>query len=195
MTYFLASNSPRRKELLKYLIDDFKVVVPHSEESLHPGLKLEAQIAAIAFQKATRARDILEEGAEIAEGDVVIAADTVVFLDEIMLKPKDEREAKSMLERLSGKWHKVISGLAVLEYGSYFKECAYTVSEVKFRELGPEEIDWYIGTKEPMDKAGSYAIQGLGARFIEEIRGDYYSIMGLPLCRLDQILRSMKRGS
>lgn len=191
MTYYLASNSPRRRELLRYLVDDFKVVVPDAEESLHKGLSLESQIAAIAFQKAVRAVEILETNGEIAEGDVVIAADTIVQLDEVMLKPRDEAEAYSMLEKLSGRWHRVISGLAVLKYGSYLKECTFTVSEVKFRELSPDEIRWYIATGEPMDKAGSYAIQGLGARYIEEIRGDYYSIMGLPLCKLDQILKKL----
>lgn len=193
MTYYLASNSPRRKELLKYLIDDFKVVVPDTEETIHPGLRLEAQIAAIAFQKATGALEMLEERAEIEPGDIVIAADTVVYLDELMLKPVDKEDARLALTKLSGRRHKVVCGLAVIEYGSYLKHCTYTVSDVKFRSLSPQEIDWYIETGEPLDKAGSYAIQGKGARFIEEIRGDYYSVMGLPLCKLDQILKELGR--
>lgn len=195
MNFFLASNSPRRKELLKYLIEDFKIIVPDTEEAIHQGLKLEAQIAANAFQKATRAAEILAERGEIEEGDVVIAADTVVYQDELMLKPKDEEEAFHMLKKLSGRWHKVVSGLAVIEYGSYQKNCTYTVSDVKFREMDEAEIRWYIDTKEPMDKAGSYAIQGLGARFIEEIRGDYYSVMGLPLCRLQLMLKGIEEKS
>lgn len=193
MAIYLASNSPRRKELLKYLVDDFKVIVPSTDEYIHENLKIDAQIAANAFQKASKAADMLKINGEGKKGDIIIAADTIVCLNEVLLKPKDEDEARLMLKKLSGNWHKVISGLSVIVYDTYIKYSVFTVSDVKFRALTDEEIDYYVQTGEPMDKAGAYAIQGIGARYIEEIRGDYYSIMGLPLCKLDKILREISR--
>ena len=128
--------------------------------------------------------------AQAGEGDLILSADTVVALDGAVLgKPADELEAFKMLSTLSGCRHQVYTGLTVLR-----GEERHTVSEettVAFRELSEEEISCYIQTGEPMDKAGAYGIQGFGALLIEGIQGDYYNVMGLPVCRLGGILRQL----
>ena len=128
--------------------------------------------------------------AQEGKGPIIIAADTVVALDGAVLgKPADELEAFKMLSTLSGCRHQVYTGLTVLR-----GEEQYTVSEettVTFRELSAEEIDRYVATGEPMDKAGAYGIQGYGALLVEGIQGDYYNVMGLPVCRLGLLLRRL----
>ena len=185
MEIILASQSPRRRELLERMgLAGFRVVSPdvdkHMEEDLPP-----AQLVCRLSQR--KARAVREQ---VGDEGLIIAADTVVALDGAVLgKPADELAAFKMLSTLSGCRHQVYTGLTVLR-----GEERHTVSEettVAFRELSEEEISCYIQTGEPMDKAGAYGIQGFGALLIEGIQGDYYNVMGLPVCRLGGILRQL----
>lgn len=180
----LASASPRRRELLEGLISNFEVIPDNSEEVTEPDLLPEEVVKKLATQKAQNVAAVADREA------IIIGADTVVFIDGIILgKPKDEAEAAEMLHRLSGREHHVCTGIAVVD-----NKTGKTVSDIQrtavyFKPLSDGEIDRYIATGEPMDKAGAYGIQNLGALFVESIRGDYFNVVGLPVCRLAQILR------
>ena len=183
MDIILASHSPRRRELLERMgVERFEVCSPDVDENIgdYPPAEL---VSRLSRRKA-------EAVAAQREGGVIIAADTVVALDGAVLgKPADELEAFKMLSTLSGCRHQVYTGMTVLR-----GEEKYTVSEettVTFRELSAEEIDRYIATGEPMDKAGAYGIQGYGALLVSGIQGDYYNVMGLPVCRLGMLLRQL----
>ncbi len=179
MAVILASRSPRRKELLQLLDIPFVVQAADVEEILEPGLSPAQQVAQLSRRKAKAAAHTPQ--------DVVIGADTVVvYADAILGKPEDEADAVRMLTLLSGKTHQVMTGLTVLHRDQAITETVIT--EVTFRTLSQKEIARYVETKEPMDKAGSYGIQGGAARFVEHIRGDYYNVVGLPVCLLSQIL-------
>ena len=185
MDIILASQSPRRRELLERMgVVDFRIVTPDIDEQMDRELPPGALVGRISLEKA------LAVQAQEGKGPIIIAADTVVALDGAVLgKPADELDAFKMLSTLSGCRHQVYTGLTVLR-----GEEQYTVSEettVTFRELSAEEIDRYIATGEPMDKAGAYGIQGYGALLVEGIQGDYYNVMGLPVCRLGLLLRRL----
>ena len=185
MDIILASQSPRRRELLERMgVGDFRIVTPDIDEQMDRELPPGELVGRISLEKA------LAVQAQEGKGPIIIAADTVVALDGAVLgKPADELDAFKMLSTLSGCRHQVYTGLTVLQ-----GEEQYTVSEettVTFRELGAEEIDRYIATGEPMDKAGAYGIQGYGALLVEGIQGDYYNVMGLPVCRLGLLLRRL----
>ena len=131
----------------------------------------------------------------LVEDAIIIAADTVVVHnDQILGKPAGKSEAKKMLKKLSADQHQVITGIAVLNSSSGESHLAYNITEVKMAALSPEEINNYVETGEPLDKAGSYAIQGFGALFIEEIKGSYYSVMGLPIHQLAKLLNKFNYG-
>ena len=185
MDIILASQSPRRRELLERMgLAGFRVVSPdvyeHMEEDLPP-----AQLVCRLSQR--KARAVREQ---VGDEGLIIAADTVVALDGAVLgKPADELAAFKMLSTLSGVRHQVYTGLTVLRGGEEHTE--YEVTDVSFRELTQGEIEDYIRTGEPMDKAGAYGIQGYGALFISGIQGDYYNVMGLPVCRLGQLLETL----
>ena len=179
----LASNSPRRKELLAHCEIPFDVLSENIDETINPTLAIDDAIADLAHRKA--------EAVFVNHSDcVVIGCDTiVVYNNEILGKPIDEEDAYRMLKQLSGTTHQVITGCAVLT-----KEKEYqfaTVSDVTFKPLSDQMIRNYIASKEPMDKAGAYGIQGKAGCFIASINGDYYSIMGLPLCKLHTILNEL----
>ena len=175
----LASQSPRRKELLGLFHIPFSVRVADIDETMEPGLSPFEGVALISRRKA--------EAIDRNEEDVVIAADTIVVCaGQVLGKPKDEADAFRMLRLLSGRDHQVMTGVTVLR-GSQSETCT-EVTDIHFRELTDQEIHAYIATKEPMDKAGSYGIQGGAALFAEKMVGDYYNVMGLPVCRLYQIL-------
>lgn len=182
MHIVLASASPRRRALLEMLGTRNLLVIPaEGEENPPEGLTPEETVVALARAKA----------AQVAAGrppeDVVIGADTVVALeDQIFGKPASEDEAYRMLRALSGRSHRVYTGVSVMR-GDEESACAVG-SEVWFRDLSEEEIWAYIRTGEPMDKAGAYGIQGLASLFVERIDGDFYNVMGLPLCRLGKML-------
>lgn len=182
MDIVLASSSPRRKELLENLNVDFKVIPSSIEEVMIPNEKPEALAMRLAF---TKAFDIANKN----ENKVVIGADTIVVLDnDVLGKPKDEKDAFNMLKNLSNTYHQVITGISVINLNENKKIVDYVVSDVKFKNLDDEKIKRYIDTKEPLDKAGAYGIQGYGSLLVEEIKGDYFNIVGLPLSKLDEIL-------
>ena len=182
MKIILASQSPRRKELLERMgIQDFETISPNVDESAFHGLPPEELVRRLSAEKAAAV------AGKVGEDAIVIAADTVVALEGAVLgKPADELDAFKMLSALSGVRHQVYTGVTVCRGGE--KQTAHEVTDVTFRELSEEEIEHYIATGEPMDKAGAYGIQGYGALLIQGISGDYYNVMGLPVCRLSGML-------
>lgn len=179
----LASGSPRRRELLENMgIHGFAVRPSAHEEPFDGALPEGEAVEKIALMKG---RDAARSA---GDGDIVIAADTLVFLDGRPLgKPAGEQEAAAMLRALSGQEHRVITAVAVLRDGREY--VTHVTTGVRFRPLSQEEIDWYVGTGEPLDKAGAYGIQGLGGMLIEGIHGDYFNVVGLPVAALAGLLR------
>lgn len=182
MDIILASNSPRRRELLgKMGLRGFRVAAPNVDETVEGNLHPARIVEELSLRKARAAAE------KAGPDDLIIAADTVVALEGAVLgKPADERDAFSMLSALSGNRHDVYTGVTVLQGDRAVTEHEATV--VAFREVDPEEILGYIATGEPMDKAGAYGIQGLGALLVSGIQGDYCNVMGLPVFRLGRIL-------
>ena len=182
MRLILASGSPRRKEILSYLNIPFEVIVSSFEEKIDENKSLEEEIKRLSIGKATT----VFKGNKDA---IVIGADTIVTINSKVLgKPKDKEDAYQMLKLLSGNKHTVITGVTIIS-----KEKADTfasLSDVYFNRLTDEEIKGYIATNEPMDKAGAYAIQGVGSKFINKIDGDYYAIMGLPINEIYKRLKA-----
>lgn len=177
----LASASPRRQELLSRIGLTFTVQIPDIDEESVTGLTPDKLVETLSQLKSAKV------SANCSSHSVVIAADTVVVLDgQILGKPSDRKEAFSMLSSLSGREHQVYTGVTVRQ-GDRF-ETIHEVSSVRFRALSASEIERYIATGEPMDKAGSYGIQGYGALLVSGLVGDYFNVMGLPLCRLGQLL-------
>jgi septum formation protein len=179
----LASQSPRRQELLRRMgIEHFSVVVPNTDESYPAGLSAQETVSLIARKKADAAARLA------SPDDIVITADTMVFLDDERLgKPHDEADALRMLTELSGRAHTVCTGVTVRRGDNL--ECFTVSTEVYFRSASRQELLGYIATGEPMDKAGAYGAQGRGALFVRAIEGDFFNVMGLPLCRLGQMLK------
>ncbi len=184
MDVILASASPRRKELMEMLgIRNLKIRPARGEERPPAGAGPEELVLALASAKAEEVA-----GLYALEEDVVVAADTVVWIDgRVLGKPHSRQEAAAMLRRLSGRTHQVYTGVCVLKGGRGLSRCER--SSVRFRPLSEEEIAAYVATGEPMDKAGAYGAQGLGALFVERIEGDFFNVMGLPLCSLGQMLK------
>lgn len=178
----LASGSPRRHELLQRMgITDFDVRIPEADESYSPQLSPAEIVMQISRQKSDAARSLCT-----AE-EILITADTMVFLDSQRLgKPQDTAEALQMLLSLQGRKHTVCTGVTVRQGARSITECEST--DVYFRPASKQELNAYIRTGEPMDKAGAYGVQGLGGLFVEKIDGDFYNVMGLPILRLSQML-------
>lgn len=180
MSLILASQSPRRQQLLSQMGLSFAVRVADIDETMDPALSPEDGVREISGKKAC--------AIPAAEDDVVIAADTIVVVDgSILGKPHTPEEAMQMLRRLSGREHRVMTGLTVKK-GEHCESCT-EVTTIRFRTLSDTEIGAYVATGDPMDKAGSYGIQGLAAIFAQSIQGDYFNVMGLPLCTLCRMLR------
>ena len=180
MKLILASQSPRRRELLGLFGVPVEIRVADIDETMSGDPYTE--VARVSRAKATA----IEAGAD----DVVIAADTIVVCGgKILGKPHSGEEAREMLRLLSGRDHQVMTGMTVLRGGR--EVVATEVTDLHFRELSEKEIAAYVATGEPMDKAGAYGIQGGAALFCERMVGDYYNVMGLPVCRLGQILRQL----
>lgn len=176
-TIILASGSPRRVEVLRGLGIAFEQRPVDLDESVHDGEAAEAYVGRLAHEKAGALSTTL------GTDTVVLAADTTVVLeDEILGKPVDAADARRMLERLSGRSHRVLTGIAVHLGDRRVGHVEETL--VHFRTLAPAEIDWYLSTDEPWDKAGSYALQGLGALFIAGIEGSNTNVIGLPVHRV-----------
>ena len=169
----LASSSPRRKQLLEMLRIPFRVIAPDVDEHVQPGEAPDAYVTRLARAKA-------QAGVARAPGEVILAADTTVVLGgKIFEKPTSPANAVEMLEQLQGKTHEVLTAVAVAEDGR--QEHALDRSRVTFRPNSRETLEAYVATGEPLDKAGAYAIQGLGAPLIERVEGDFFGVMGLPL--------------
>ena len=182
MQVILASQSPRRKELMGLFHIPFTVRVSDADESMDPKLSPAEAVGLVSRRKAEA---VTREG-----DDLVIAADTIVVCGgEILGKPKDTEDAYRMLRLLSGRDHQVMTGMTLLR-GQTCRTVT-EITDIHFRELSDREIHAYIRTGEPMDKAGSYGIQGGAALFAQHLVGDYYNVMGLPVCRLSQLLREL----
>ena len=177
----LASASPRRKEILENFGFSFKTIVKNIDETSDK-TRAEEKILEIAEKKAKAAAiDFPDEN--------IVGADTVVVVDgKILGKPKDEKEAFSMLKSLSERSHEVITAFSFININKNISYSDYEITKVYFKNLTDDEINWYINTKEPMDKAGAYGIQGKGAFFVEKIEGDFFSVMGFPLGKFVRFL-------
>ena len=182
MSIILASASPRRKELLGLFRKPFEIRVADIDETMDPNKAPFDEVARVSRLKAM--------AVSRTEDDTVIAADTIVVCEgRVLGKPKDQQEACEMLRILSGRDHQVMTGVTVLK--GQRAETFTEVTDLHFRPLSEEEISDYVATGEPMDKAGSYGIQGGAALFCTRMVGDYYNVMGLPVCRLGEVLRRM----
>jgi septum formation protein len=183
----LASASPRRRELLASLGLRFAVVTSRAPETLLPGESPRQHVIRLSRDKA------LEVAARPGvDGRWFIGSDTIVLRDDAILgKPKDTAEAATMLRSLSGRWHEVLSGYAVFDRPSGRTIAGAVVTRVRFKELTEQEIAGYIATGEPSDKAGAYAIQGIGAFMVPAIEGSYTSVVGLPLCEVVAALEEL----
>ncbi len=184
MGLILASQSPRRRELLAIINDDFKVLPSNVEEIVPNEL---TALEGPEYLAKIKALDIAKDYPD----DIVIGADTSVILgDAVLGKPKDRQNAYEMLKSLSGNTHLVVTGCAIVKGDKWV---SFSVkSEVEFYELSEDEINAYLDTDEPYDKAGSYGIQAKGALLVKEIRGDYFNIVGLPIGKLNKELKDFK---
>ncbi|NPB06226.1 MAG: septum formation protein Maf [Aquificae bacterium] len=182
MELILASTSPRRREILSLLRVPFSVVAPEADED--EPLKDPVALARRLARK--KALSVFKKHRNAA----VVGADTVVyFKGRVLGKPKDEQEALEMLKALSGRWHTVVTGVAV--YSPKGKVVFHDTARVKFRPFDEEEALYYVKTGEPLDKAGAYGVQGFGATLVEKIRGNFYTVMGLPVHRLYEELKKL----
>lgn len=179
----LASASPRRKELLRQLIgDNFKVVESSYHEKPQPEMK---PLEFVIHNSGEKAREV----ASVTSHGIVIGTDTVVLCDgEILGKPHTEDKAREMLRQISGKKVHVITGLTVIDIDSKIQSSASETTSVTIKKMSGAEIEAYVKTKEPIDKAGAFAIQGKGAIIVEKIDGDYFNVVGLPLFELNKML-------
>jgi septum formation protein len=183
MQIILASASPRRKELLKYLGIEFDIIIPDIHEHAHNEEAPEAFCARISREKAVAVRKGFQDS-------LIIAADTIVVIDgEILGKPKDRDEACSYLRRLCGRQHIVFTAYTILFPGGCNDITRVVSSTVHFADMGEDDIEWYVSTGEPMDKAGAYGLQGIGAAFVDRIDGSYTNVIGLPLSEVFQDIR------
>jgi len=173
----LASKSPRRAELLRAVGWEFETVAANIDET-----RMESEDAVSYVRRLAQAKaEIVAK--KVSNDALVLGADTVVVIDkEVLGQPRDDEEAYRMLKLLSGKWHEVLTGLALVRMGNPPRILVnHETTRVRFCEMSDDEINWYVSTGEPNGKAGAYAIQGRGALFIKEIRGDYFNVVGLPL--------------
>ncbi len=183
MKIVLASKSPRRKELLSLLDLDFEIITADIDETMDPSLPVTDEVARISYQKAVAVADGL------SDDTVIISADTIVELDgKLMGKPKDKTDALGMLKSLSGESHNVHTAVTVLRGDKHITRVVTTA--VTFRDITDQEINAYIDTNEPMDKAGAYGIQGKASKFVSGIVGDYFNVVGLPVCELSLMLKN-----
>jgi septum formation protein len=183
--FILASASPRRAAILSRLGVEFETASPDSVEEAIDGEAPSDYVTRLARAKVASVSDGLADG-------IVIGADTVVVIDGRPLgKPAGAAEAREMLRTLSGRWHAVMTGVAVRDVGAGREIAEHDKTLVRFRDLTDEEIDEYVSTEEPLDKAGAYGIQGRGMLFVEEIAGSYHNVVGLPVTLLQRLVRRL----
>jgi septum formation protein len=190
MRLTLASASPRRAELLRAAGYTFDVVVTDVNESLHPGESPPLYVRRLAADKSAAAQSSVAAMSSVVAQRLILGADTTVVVDnEILGKPRDDDDGRDMLRRLSGKTHQVLTGVSIRQ--GAFEVGRVETTDVVFRPLTDEEIDWYVASGEGRDKAGGYAIQGLASRFIPSLSGSYSNVVGLPVACVDELLRSL----
>ena len=188
MKLILASSSSRRAELLRDAGIAFEVCAPHVDEARHPDETAEKMVARLAEAKARAVAELAGEG----KPAIIIGADTAVELDgEIFGKPREAADAREMLSYLSGRTHFVLTGICVLRLPDGATRSAVERTAVTFAPLDPSEIEAYVTSGEPFDKAGGYAIQGRAGRYIPRIEGCYFNVVGLPLARLHALLSDL----
>ena len=188
---FLASNSPRRAEILRNAGFAFKALATNVDESRLGREPAGAHVLRLAQAKARAAAERLKRNPRA----IVIAADTVVVAQgKILGKPSDVREARRMLHRLSGRTHEVLTGVSILRVADAKELHHVETTRVHFLKLSGDEIDDYIATGEPFDKAGGYGIQGIAGRFIDRVEGCYFNVVGLPLARVSSMVRRLEEG-
>lgn len=174
----LASRSPRRAEILRAVGWEFEAITAGIDESLFPGEDAVTYVKRVALTKAEAVAARVKQG-------LVLGADTTVVVDQQILgQPGDRENARQMLRLLSGKWHEVITGVALVRAGTDRAIVDHVLTRVCFSEMSDDEIEWYAASDEPLDKAGAYAIQGLAALFVEEVDGEYFNIVGLPIRKI-----------
>jgi septum formation protein len=183
----LASRSPRRAEILRAAGWPFEAVAADIDESVRQPEDAVSYVMRLALSKAQKV------AAKFTEG-LVLGADTTVLVDGEMLgQPRDDNDARRMLKLLNGRWHEVSTGVALLRAGEDAQVLMdHETTRVRFAEMSDEEIDWYISTGEPRGKAGAYGIQGHAALFVEEIAGDYFNIVGLPVRLVYELVRRLR---
>lgn len=183
-SFILASASPRRQELLKSAGLKFKTIPARINEDYIDGESPREHVKRLAQDKALALAHKYPDA-------WVLGADTIVFIDDLILgKPKNKTQARQMLERLSGREHKVFTGFSIAHASSRTVKTKVIRSAVQFKTLSAVEMEWYISCDEPYDKAGGYAVQGRGAYFIRTIRGSYTNVIGLPLCEVLEELKN-----
>jgi septum formation protein len=182
----LASASPRRAELLKFMALDFEIIPSHVDESANKSESPQDHVLRLSRIKAQTVADRYPE-------TCVLGADTIVVIDEEILgKPANRYDAEQILQKLRGRVHEVYTGFTLINKGTGALISQTVRSLVTVRNISNDEIAWYVSTPEPYDKAGAYAVQGLGAFFIKEIHGSYTNVMGLPLCEVVDVLKKEK---
>lgn len=188
MRVILASKSPRRREILSTFGVQFEILSADADES--SAITEPADLVReLALRKARAVRELLRNAGEWDDDTLIIASDTVVANEgEILGKPRDDADAARMLRALSGKTHHVLSGIALL-FGER-ETVDFDSTAVRFAEMSEKDIAWYVNSKEPRDKAGAYAVQGLAAMWVQGIDGDYFNVVGLPVYRLNALLVS-----
>lgn len=180
MKLVLASKSPRRKEILGMVTKDFSVRVSNADETYGKDIPMETVPKILAERKAM--------ATPLEDKEIVIGCDTVVlYNNELMGKPLDKNDAVNMLKKLSGTTHQVVSGICVRSKEKCVSD--FVITYVKFRDLSSKEIENYVSKYNPVDKAGAYGIQESAGAFVEKIDGDFYNVVGLPLCKLCRILK------
>ena len=185
----LASASPRRAEILRTVGWPFETQAVRIDESRRAGEEAVAYVERVARAKA-------EAAALRVQGSTILGADTVVVIEnDVLGKPRDDEDARRMLRLLRDRWHQVLTGVALINGETGSSKVAHEITEVRFAAMSADEINWYVATGEPQDKAGAYAIQGQGARFIKEIRGDYFNVVGLPVRLLYELMNEGGAGA
>lgn len=182
MKFILASGSPRRKEILDTVNLEYEIIVSDIEEIVRENESPKTVAGALAFEKAVDVASKIDEG-------LIIAADTIVYKDVILGKPKDEADAFSMLQSLKNDTHEVYTGICIIDAGSLKKIVHVECTEVTMKDYSDEKIRRYIESGEVWGKAGAYAIQGLGANLVDVIKGDYLNIVGLPISKVEDMMK------
>lgn len=188
----LASSSPRRHQLLTQIGLKFEVVEPKIDENNCMNLEASELVKFLAYKKAHFVAKNISKDLQKDEGYLVIGADTIVKKEKVLGKPQNAQEAFDMLKHIQGSWHKVMTGIAIIDTFNMKGISDFETTDVKIKKLSDSTIKSYIDTKEPFDKAGAYGIQGLGSLIVERINGCYFNVVGLPLAMLNTLLKKFE---